>query len=108
MTSHYSIFTVFRYHIDVTNEQCRAKLREMFYKNQNVKDLRVIDILVIKVLKFYFTSFQYFFTMVRFYFISGSDGTQRNSQSLERKESYNGLLQRYSRTQTDRFHVQIP
>ena len=35
-------------------EQCRAKLREEFEKNQNISDIRVIDMLVIKVIYFLF------------------------------------------------------
>ena len=37
------------YDIPKSVEQCRAKLREKFEENRNVKDIRVIDALVIKV-----------------------------------------------------------
>ncbi|CAG9562004.1 unnamed protein product [Danaus chrysippus] len=34
--------------IPKSEEQCRAKLKEMFLRNKDVTDIRVIDILVIK------------------------------------------------------------
>lgn len=34
--------------LPVNEKQCKDKLREMFYANRNVKDIRVIDMLVIK------------------------------------------------------------
>ncbi|XP_013197003.1 NADH dehydrogenase [ubiquinone] 1 alpha subcomplex subunit 6 [Amyelois transitella] len=34
--------------IPKSEEQCREKLKEMFLKNKNVTDIRVIDLLVIK------------------------------------------------------------
>ena len=37
------------YDIPKSVEQCRAKLREKFEENRHVKDIRVIDALVIKV-----------------------------------------------------------
>jgi NADH dehydrogenase (ubiquinone) 1 alpha subcomplex subunit 6 len=37
------------YDIPKSVEQCRAKLREEFEKNRHIKDIRVIDMLVIKV-----------------------------------------------------------
>ncbi|XP_034832360.1 NADH dehydrogenase [ubiquinone] 1 alpha subcomplex subunit 6-like [Maniola hyperantus] len=36
------------YDIPKSEAQCRAKLKESFLKNKDVKDIRVIDILVIK------------------------------------------------------------
>lgn len=36
------------YDIPRTETQCRAKLRERFEKNRHVKDVRVIDMLVVK------------------------------------------------------------
>uniref|UniRef100_Q1W2A1 NADH dehydrogenase [ubiquinone] 1 alpha subcomplex subunit 6 n=1 Tax=Graphocephala atropunctata TaxID=36148 RepID=Q1W2A1_9HEMI len=36
------------FHIPKSEESCRAKLREEFEKHRGVKDLRVIDMLVIK------------------------------------------------------------
>ncbi|XP_038209664.1 NADH dehydrogenase [ubiquinone] 1 alpha subcomplex subunit 6 [Zerene cesonia] len=36
------------YDIPKSEEQCRAKLKELFLKNKDVKDVRVIDLLVIK------------------------------------------------------------
>lgn len=36
------------YDIPKTIEQCRAKVREQFLKNRDVKDIRVRDMLVIK------------------------------------------------------------
>lgn len=40
---------VMDYDIPMTVEQCRDKLREEFVKHRNVTDIRVIDMLVIKV-----------------------------------------------------------
>uniref|UniRef100_A0A1A8GAR5 NADH dehydrogenase [ubiquinone] 1 alpha subcomplex subunit 6 n=1 Tax=Nothobranchius korthausae TaxID=1143690 RepID=A0A1A8GAR5_9TELE len=40
--------TVTMYQLDITIRECRDKVREMFDKNKNVTDPRVIDILVIK------------------------------------------------------------
>lgn len=37
------------YDIPKSVEQCREKLREEFLKHKNVTDIRVIDMLVIKV-----------------------------------------------------------
>ena len=42
-------FPVMDYDIPKDTKQCRAKLREEFEKNKAVKDIRVIDMLVIKV-----------------------------------------------------------
>lgn len=39
------------YDIPMSVEQCREKLREEFMKHSNVSDIRVIDMLVIKVNK---------------------------------------------------------
>lgn len=41
-------FSVMEYDIPKDEAQCRAKLREEFSKNKNVKDIRVIDMLVVK------------------------------------------------------------
>ncbi|KAK0174682.1 hypothetical protein PV327_010422 [Microctonus hyperodae] len=41
-------YIAFDYDIPVTEDVMRAKLRELFYKNKNVKDIRAIDLLVIK------------------------------------------------------------
>jgi hypothetical protein len=40
---------VAEYDIPKTTEQCRAKLRELFLKNKDITDIRVIDMLAIKV-----------------------------------------------------------
>ncbi|KAH8270826.1 hypothetical protein KR018_005799 [Drosophila ironensis] len=42
-------YIVMDYDIPKTVEQCRSKLREEFVKHRNVTDIRVIDMLVIKV-----------------------------------------------------------
>lgn len=42
-------FSVKDFDIPKSVAQCRAKLKENFLKNKDVKDIRVIDILVIKV-----------------------------------------------------------
>lgn len=39
------------YDIPKSIQQCRAKLREEFLRNRDVTDIRVIDMLVIKVRK---------------------------------------------------------
>ena len=39
---------MFEYDIPKDETQCRAKLREEFNKNRHVKDVRVIDMLVVK------------------------------------------------------------
>ncbi|KAF0296784.1 NADH dehydrogenase [ubiquinone] 1 alpha subcomplex subunit 6 [Amphibalanus amphitrite] len=41
-------YIVMDYDIPKSVEQCRAKLREKFEENRHVKDIRVIDALVIK------------------------------------------------------------
>jgi len=41
-------YVVMDYDIPKNVEQCRAKLREEFDKNRHIKDIRVIDMLVIK------------------------------------------------------------
>lgn len=40
-----------QYDIPKSVEQCRDKLREEFSKHDNIKDIRVIDMLVIKVIR---------------------------------------------------------
>lgn len=37
------------YDIPKSEQQCRDKLKEMFLNNKNVTDIRIIDMLVIKV-----------------------------------------------------------
>ncbi|KAJ8731349.1 hypothetical protein PYW07_004513 [Mythimna separata] len=41
-------YLVMDYDIPKTEDACRAKLKEMFIKNKDVTDIRVIDMLVIK------------------------------------------------------------
>ncbi|XP_057369188.1 NADH dehydrogenase [ubiquinone] 1 alpha subcomplex subunit 6-like [Daphnia carinata] len=41
-------YIVLEYDIPKNESQCRAKLREEFEKNRHVKDVRVIDMLVVK------------------------------------------------------------
>ncbi|CAH2048658.1 unnamed protein product, partial [Iphiclides podalirius] len=41
-------YVVKEYDIPKSEEQCRAKLKEIFVNNKNVTDIRVIDMLVIK------------------------------------------------------------
>lgn len=36
------------YHVPLTPEKCRQKLREEFYKNKHITDVRVIDMLCVK------------------------------------------------------------
>ncbi|XP_008328531.1 NADH dehydrogenase [ubiquinone] 1 alpha subcomplex subunit 6 [Cynoglossus semilaevis] len=40
--------TVLLYRLDISVSQGREKLRELFYKNKHLTDIRVIDMLVIK------------------------------------------------------------
>jgi hypothetical protein len=49
LTSIFLTFLVMDYDIPKSVEQCRAKLREEFEKHRHITDIRVIDILVIKV-----------------------------------------------------------
>jgi len=42
---------VFDRHLPVTKEECQIKLKEEFLKNKHITDVRVIDMLVIKVCK---------------------------------------------------------
>lgn len=44
-----SFAAVMDYDLPKSKEECRAKLREEFMKHRNVQDIRVIDMLVIKV-----------------------------------------------------------
>ena len=37
------------YELPVTEEKCRATIKTSFVKNKNLKDIRVIDMMVIKV-----------------------------------------------------------
>ena len=46
----YYAISVMDYDIPKTEDACRAKLKELFLKNKNVSDIRVIDMLVIKVI----------------------------------------------------------
>ncbi|CAD0201340.1 unnamed protein product [Chrysodeixis includens] len=41
-------YVVKDYDMPKSEEQCRAKLKELFIKNKDVTDIRVIDLLVIK------------------------------------------------------------
>lgn len=41
--------SVFDRHLPVTKEECQKKLKEEFLKNKHITDVRVIDMLVIKV-----------------------------------------------------------
>jgi len=55
------IVLVFDRHLPVTKEECQKKLKEEFLKNKHITDIRVIDMLVIKVCKSYFNSnFEFF------------------------------------------------
>lgn len=44
----FKIITVEKFDIPKTEENCRTKLKEMFVKQKDVTDVRVIDMLVIK------------------------------------------------------------
>ena len=43
------VFSVRQYQLDITVKQGRDKVRELFERNAHIKDLRTIDLLVIKV-----------------------------------------------------------
>jgi NADH dehydrogenase (ubiquinone) 1 alpha subcomplex subunit 6 len=43
------IILVFDRHLPVTKEECQKKLKEEFLKNKHITDVRIIDMLVIKV-----------------------------------------------------------
>lgn len=45
----FPLFSVKEYDIPKSEEQCREKIRELFMKNKDVTDVRVMDMLVIKV-----------------------------------------------------------
>ena len=47
------------YDIPKNVEQCREKVKELFLKNQHVTDIRVIDLLVVKVKNSNFVSINY-------------------------------------------------
>lgn len=40
---------MFDRHLPLTKEECQNKLKEEFLKNKHITDVRVIDMLVIKV-----------------------------------------------------------
>ena len=46
----FGLFSVYDYEIPKNASQIKSKIREEFLKNSSVKDIRVIDMLVIKVI----------------------------------------------------------
>lgn len=52
-----SIFSVKNFDIPKNEEDCKRKLRERFYKNACLTDIRIIDMLIVKV--YIFLCFQY-------------------------------------------------
>lgn len=50
-------FLVFDRNLPLTKEECQNKLKEEFLKNKHISDVRVIDMLVIKVYKHYIINF---------------------------------------------------
>lgn len=56
--------------IPKSEDQCRAKLREIFNNNKHVSDIRVIDMLVIKVSSkiFVLIPILIFYAIIRFFF----------------------------------------
>ena len=66
------LFSVKNYNVPITVPQGRAKVRELFFKNKHVSDLRSIDMLIIKVTEFYyyvplcqFVKLQYFYIYIK-------------------------------------------
>lgn len=85
------------YDIPKNVEQCRAKLREEFDKNRHIKDIRVIDMLVIKVIAHHLSNIidpSYAFNdgCNEFLYISGSNGVEGNGRNLETEDAYYELL----------------
>lgn len=50
----FSFQTVQDYQLDISVKQGRQKLKEIFRQNAHVKDVKVIDMLVIKVISHYY------------------------------------------------------
>lgn len=53
------IISVKEFDIPKSEQQCRDKLKELIMKNKDVTDIRVIDMLVIKVSNCYTTANKY-------------------------------------------------
>jgi hypothetical protein len=92
------------YDIPKSETQCRAKLREEFLRHQHVTDIRVIDMLVIKVTLFYIY-FVHFWQ--RSLSNAGSNGAERGRQEVETKGPHNALLERVPGPEADRLLVEI-
>lgn len=79
-------------------DQCREKLREEFLKNSHVTDIRVIDMLVIKVgCIISSVRTEYLEYLIPFAFIYlGTNGIKRNCGNMETERSCYVLLQRFA------------
>lgn len=88
------IVSVKQYDIPKSPEQCRQRLREEFLKHNDIKDIRIVDMLVIKVSLYHVILYDCSTTYhkILFLFNSGPNGVKRNSKHLETKGTYNGLL----------------
>lgn len=77
------VLLVLTYNIPITVEMCNMKLREKFMENAHVKDLRTIDLLVVKV-----RIGQFNLKQNSEWGVLGSNGIDRIGQSLETETSY--------------------
>lgn len=83
-------FSVKQYDIPKSTEQLRTKLREEFTKHPDYADIRVIDMLVIKVpYKQKHVRLTRFKTNTIF---TGPNGIKRSSKYLETKRTHYGIL----------------
>lgn len=85
-----------------TVEECRQKLREEFVKHKDVKDIRVIDMLIVKVSRhLIFMKEEDYFQIVLCvltvccYLLLGSNGAARNGNPMETSWPCYGILERY-------------
>ncbi|KOX68416.1 NADH dehydrogenase [ubiquinone] 1 alpha subcomplex subunit 6 [Melipona quadrifasciata] len=83
------------YILPVTKEECQQKLREEFYRHANVRDLRVIDMLLIKVrIIFSYSFYVYYNRYINKYVMVGANGTSGSLFSMETRCNIVALLER--------------
>lgn len=91
----YNYFIEANYIIPVTKEECQQKLREEFYRHANVRDLRVIDMLLVKVRVIFSCLFYvYYNRYINKYVIIGANGTSGGLCSMETSCNIVALLER--------------